>query len=555
MKNLKKLISIGLSLLVIISLLLPANAVTFYKDNIDSGEAGDDYTPAVEGKKKYTYDSSKDGSIKVVLPSSTNLDTANNTFLVYKVFNATVTSDESGIAYSLVESKKASKAVPIIVGSGEKFILDDMGNVHYGTFIANSNGSVTVNNVQGNISPSTASTATSEMIAAIDAYVKDTSSPITPLMKVETTKSDLEFTIDGLDYGYYYVTTSMGSVVALASTQKTATITDKISFPTLTKMVLNTDLKGIPVGNDAIVRAGTEVSFISGILVEPGAINYVYKDIMDANQLTYIDGSLHVYLDSQSSVDDNNTTSGANYRVFDPTDTEVASANYTLTTDNSDDTFSITFNNDYLKTLTSSKSAKLYIVYKAKVTSGNLSATDPGTNTAKLYFGETGSENVLTAKSSVYNATITVNKVDNARAAVYGAGFVLKNASGKYYCLADDGYSVSWVDSINEATEVTTSADNAASVKFAGLAHGTYTIVEKTVPPGYNHASDVDVEVVGTDITDSNLLQTRTIVNTKGSVLPSTGGAGLYIVAGVAIVALLGFGGTAMLKRKVNGED
>ena len=45
------------------------------------------------------------------------------------------------------------------------------------------------------------------------------------------------------------------------------------------------------------------------------------------------------------------------------------------------------------------------------------------------------------------------------------------------------------------------------------------------------------------------------IVNTTGTELPSTGGAGLYIVAGVAIVALLGFGGTAMLKRKVNGED
>lgn len=45
------------------------------------------------------------------------------------------------------------------------------------------------------------------------------------------------------------------------------------------------------------------------------------------------------------------------------------------------------------------------------------------------------------------------------------------------------------------------------------------------------------------------------IQNITQTALPGTGGAGLYIVAGVAIVALLGFGGTAMLKRKVNGED
>ena len=43
--------------------------------------------------------------------------------------------------------------------------------------------------------------------------------------------------------------------------------------------------------------------------------------------------------------------------------------------------------------------------------------------------------------------------------------------------------------------------------------------------------------------------------NNTQSRLPETGGAGLYIVAGVAIVALLGFGGTAMLKRKVNGGE
>ena len=46
-----------------------------------------------------------------------------------------------------------------------------------------------------------------------------------------------------------------------------------------------------------------------------------------------------------------------------------------------------------------------------------------------------------------------------------------------------------------------------------------------------------------------------TITNQTKGALPVTGGAGLYIVAGVAIVALLGFGGTAMLKRKVNGGE
>ena len=126
--------------------------------------------------------------------------------------------------------------------------------------------------------------------------------------------------------------------------------------------------------------------------------------------------------------------------------------------------------------------------------------------------------------------------------------------------------------------------DNQFFIK--GLGTGAYQLVETVAPNGYSPIkTPIEFSVLIPDDTEevtynnsfANLTPkwvsnsaVRTFDTTKltseGKVqitinngtnppLPSTGGAGLYIVAGVAIVALLGFGGTAMIKRKVNGGE
>ena len=90
------------------------------------------------------------------------------------------------------------------------------------------------------------------------------------------------------------------------------------------------------------------------------------------------------------------------------------------------------------------------------------------------------------------------------------------------------------------------------TVTFSGLGAGSYTITETKTLPGYNtidpitftltfdasaspmFVSDNNKVTVGTD----NMLDTS-IVNQKGSLLPSTGGIGttiFYVVGGILVI-------------------
>ena len=75
---------------------------------------------------------------------------------------------------------------------------------------------------------------------------------------------------------------------------------------------------------------------------------------------------------------------------------------------------------------------------------------------------------------------------------------------------------------------------------FTGLANGTYTLVEKTVPAGYNKAADSTFTIEAGDYTKQNLEQASTVINKAGTELPSTGGMGttlFYVVGGILVLA------------------
>lgn len=110
---------------------------------------------------------------------------------------------------------------------------------------------------------------------------------------------------------------------------------------------------------------------------------------------------------------------------------------------------------------------------------------------------------------------------------------------------------MTWVEDIADATEKTSGSDGAVPA-FTGLGNGTYTLVEKTVPSGYNKAADEAFTIVGNDYTASNLEQTKTAINNQGSVLPSTGGIGTTIFYAIGAVLVIGAGIVLVTRRRMN---
>ena len=149
------------------------------------------------------------------------------------------------------------------------------------------------------------------------------------------------------------------------------------------------------------------------------------------------------------------------------------------------------------------------------------------------------------------------------------AGFKLGNADGSKWATVDGNLRITgWVNDVAAATEVTT--DATGIFKFIGLDDGTYTLRETTTPTGYNTMADLNLTIDATtsnvqdwnfgaenaaksalseikltmnnkettgDVTEGKV--EGSIINQKGSSLPSTGGIGttMFYVGGGVLVA------------------
>lgn len=417
--------------------------------------------------------------------------TKDNTYKVYKVFDAV--GDGEHISYKLVSGKTTAPT---------GFKTDDAGNV------IEDPDATSIRDSDGNL--------TEAAITAIAEYVKND----TPA--AEKTAIGESLTFDGLSNGYYYVATTTGTAVTIDSTNPNATIKDKNEPPVLTKII--SDASSVSdEGKKALAQVGTNVEYTVTIDVKKGAAGYVFHDKMDSvlsynNDLTVKVG-----------------------------DAVVEAKNYSTTTA-AGDTLTVTFDNTWIATQVGNK---ITLTYTAKCTSDALSQT-PAENTATLDYGNGYTNTVGPEKTQVYNANYKVTKVDGSNNPLAGAGFVLKNADGKYFKAGTN--SISWVDSVEDATEYTTTAQSNV-VTFAGLCDGTYTLVENTTPDGYNTAADQSFTVKSADYTVANLEQSGTVVNNAGVIFPSTGGIGSTIFYVVGAVVIVGAVSAFVIKKNKNGKN
>lgn len=431
-----------------------------------------------------------DGSISV----TTNFE--GQTYKLYQLFDATTVAGrtgEDGISYKLMSGKTDFKAVTsggTTIDGSQWFKLDSKGNV----LLADGVTSITFDDT---------------FKAWAEAYGNQIGSALTA-----SQDNDPNIKWENLAEGYYFITTTTGSLVTVDSIKPDVTVEDKNTVPTVDKKI--TDASNVSSdGKDAMAQLGTDVEYTAEITVGKGSKNLVFHDTMETG-LTF-KGNSNVTVTASPA------QTGTWYTIKETPD--------------SGDTLTITFKDGI------PENTKITIKYLATV---NAEAVDPLTNGAKVTYGDNNTS-TATSTTDVYNAEIAVLKYDGDKSAgkyLDGAGFKLKNSEGKYYKLT--GTVVSWETAEADGDEHVSGTDGKVA-PFVGLPAGTYTLVESTTPGGYNTAADVNITVAEDTYTAANLSQVAEIENHSGAELPSTGGIGttifyilgalLVIVCGIVLVA------------------
>lgn len=323
---------------------------------------------------------------------------------------------------------------------------------------------------------------------------------------------------ESLPYGYYFVDTTLGAYIGVNSANPKAEIQEKNESPTIDKEITGVNDSDVTLGKGdedsdpgdgknekAIAQVGDPVTYKLTIKAKPGAAGYVVTDTLSAGLTAPAANNVAV------SVGTDNCTVAVEGQVI-----------------------TVTIKDEYLATLTTE--TEITIEYTAILNESAVIGEDGNSNTAKLVWGNDPETNHTEDDAKVFTAQIDILKTDGEERALAGAGFVIKNADGKYYKI--DNNIVTWVDDIGDADEHK-SGDDGKVPTFTGLKNGEYTIVEKTVPSGYNKLEDQEFKIKDKDYTNDNLKQEATVVNNAGTELPSTGGMGttiFYVVGGLLII-------------------
>lgn len=220
---------------------------------------------------------------------------------------------------------------------------------------------------------------------------------------------------------------------------------------------------------------------------------------------------------------------------------------------------------------------ELVLTYQAKLNKG---AVVENHNEAKIEYSNdpTNSESkVETTPDKEYTATyeLKIKKIaSDTNNYLAGAVFELHKDTAKGTVVKVEGSDGKYVYAADQDKTLTTEMTTIASkleageynLSINGLKAGTYYLVEKTAPTGYNKIEPIKVEIkpenqaegttAGTykvtvgekgEEAPQNIIE---IVNKKGTLLPETGGMGTVIFTVVAIVLILGVAASFVFSRR-----
>lgn len=324
-----------------------------------------------------------------------------------------------------------------------------------------------------------------------------------------------------VQYGYYYISTSVGSAVVVNSTMKNISVDDKNSIPGVDKKQSKTNASGY---------ADTELSVSIG--------DTVYYEV------TVTDGKSTDKAITLTDTMSAGLTNNKEYTLYKNTvaDANKLTADSDYTVDRSENNgFKITVKADCVAVL--GENDKIILRYSAKINENAVTKSENGDNrnTVTMQYSQqttTDSVDVTTCKIQIVKYNTTGNALlDGAKFRIYDAA-----AGGNEIKVVADG------DNYRVDTTAVSGVDIVAGVPvIKGLAEGTYYLQEIEAPRGFNPLTSRKEFVVNGDNLAAVTATAYTdggvgVGNSAGSTLPTTGGAGtaLLITFGAMTVLIAG---------------
>lgn len=360
-----------------------------------------------------------------------------------------------------------------------------------------------------------------------------------------TGENTTSYTFNNLDAGYYLVYVTGGKEIqsSLVTVDKdTNTVNLKTEAPSITKTA----------DNDT-VSIGQVVKYtVTGSIPDTTGYDqyqYIIHDEL-SNGLDFVNDK------NGTALGEDAITVNVAVALKDGTDASTAPTTANLDTANNKK-MSLDLSAWVKANQENNKGKEFTVTYYAKV---NANAVVTEKNKAQLEYGNKPGETTTTTPSEAKTPTYPLDilkKKSGSEEKLAGAKFELyKNATdakagtNAIKVSGSNGNYVVDSNSKNTVFESVASIDGKDyNLHLNGLAAGDYWLKETEAPAGFNKLTDpVKITITKTSDTEWTVKKNDTkeedkiidIENSTGSLLPSTGGAGVIVFAGVAILLVFG---------------